>query len=75
MNAAFWVCKSGNIKWKCKELWTIPRGQHHANIYAIEDKGSGKLIDTMANVSIFSGNFFHLAETKKHASQMMVNNF
>ncbi len=28
-------------------------------------KGSGKLIDKMANVSIFSGNFFHFIETKK----------
>ncbi len=34
------------------------------------------LIDTMVNVSIFSGNiFFYYKETKKYAFQMMVNNF
>ncbi len=35
-------------------------------------EGSGKLIDTMANVSLFSGNFFHFVKTKKYAFQMMV---
>ena len=29
-------------------------------------KGSGKLIDTVAYVSIFSGNFFHFVKTKKN---------
>ncbi len=38
-------------------------------------KGSGKLIDTMANVSIFSGNFFHFVKSKKYAFQMMSTNF
>ncbi len=38
-------------------------------------KGSGKLNDTMANVSIFRGNFFHFVKNKKYAFQMMVNNF
>ncbi len=29
----------------------------------------------MANVLIFSGNFFHFVKMKKYAFQMMVNNF
>ena len=28
-------------------------------------EGSGKKIDIMANVSIFSGNFFHFVESEK----------
>ncbi len=49
---------------------TIEIGNSDLNL-----QGSGKLINTMANVSIFFGNFFHFAKTKKYAFQMMVNNF
>ncbi len=38
-------------------------------------EGSGILIDTMANVSIFTDTFMHFVETKKYVIQMMLNNF
>ena len=36
---------------------------------------SSILIDTMADVSVFSGNFLPFVETKKYVIQMMLNNF